>query len=123
LTKVTETIKEGKTFFSLAVPKKKAAAYSPNDQSTLAFTRAVLFAASNSGQEHHEHEHGFGCACGVLSRLSNVMATGDDSCQLLDSLNETKWSCCSDRGVAVGVICPLQILSFLVIPKMKMFSG
>ena len=77
--KVTETIKEGVTIFKLSDTEKKAAAFSPNDRSTLAFTRAVLFAASNSGQEHHEYEHGFGCACGVLSRLSNVMATGDDS--------------------------------------------
>lgn len=77
--KVTETIKEGITVFKLSDKEEQAAAFSPNDQSTLAFTKALLFAASNSGQEHHEHEHGFGCACGLLSRLSDVMATGDDS--------------------------------------------
>ena len=76
--KVTETIKEGITVFRLSDTEKEAAASRPNARSTLAFTRAVLFAASNSGQEHHEHEHSFGCACGVLSRLSDVMATGDD---------------------------------------------
>ena len=77
--RVTETIKEGVTIYKLSDTEEEAAAFSPNDQSTLAFTKALLFAASSSGQEHHEHEHGFGCACGVLSRLSDVMATGDDS--------------------------------------------
>ena len=76
--KVTETIKEGATIFKLSDKKEESAAYRPNDKSTLAFTRAVLFAASNPDQEHHEHEHGFGCACGMLSRLSNVMATKDE---------------------------------------------
>lgn len=77
--KVSETIKEGITIFKLSDAEKEAAAFRPNDRSTLAFTRAVLFAARNSGLDHHEHEHGLGCACGVLSRLSNVMAKGDDS--------------------------------------------
>ena len=76
--KVTETIKEGATIFKLSDKKEESAAYRPYDKSTLAFTRAVLFAASNPDQEHHEHEHGFGCACGMLSRLSNVMATKDE---------------------------------------------
>lgn len=77
--RVSETIKEGITIFKLSDTEKEAAVFRPSDRSNLAFTRTVLLALSNSGQEHHEHEHGFGCACGVLSRLSNIMATGDDS--------------------------------------------
>jgi len=77
--KVTETIKEGVTIFKLSDTEEEATPLSPNDQSALAFTKALLFAANHAGQEHHEHEHGYGCVCGVLSRLSDVMATGDGS--------------------------------------------
>ena len=77
--KVIETIKEGTTVFKLSDMKKDGIALMPNDRSTLAFTRAVFLAASNSGHDHHDHGHDFGCACGVLSRISNAMTMGDDS--------------------------------------------
>jgi len=74
--KVTETIKEGVTIFKISDPENETAASRPSARSTLAFSRALLFAASTS-EELREHDHSFGCACGVLSRLSNVMTTGD----------------------------------------------
>jgi len=76
--KVMETIKEGKTIFKLSDSKMDGKAFNPSDRSTLAFTRAVFFAASGSGHDHQKYSHAFACSCGVLSRLSNVIAMGSD---------------------------------------------
>jgi len=76
--KVMETIKEGTTIFKLSDIKMDEMAFNPSDRSTLAFTRAVFFAASGSGHDHQKYSHAFACSCGVLSRLSNVIAMGSD---------------------------------------------
>lgn len=76
--KVMETIKEGTTIFKLSDIKMDGMAFNPSDRSTLAFTRAVFFAASGSGHDHQKYSHAFACSCGVLSRLSNVIAMGSD---------------------------------------------
>ena len=76
--KVMETIKEGTSIFKLSDIKMDGMAFNPSDRSTLAFTRAVFFAASGSGHDHQKYSHAFACSCGVLSRLSNVIAMGSD---------------------------------------------
>jgi len=76
--KVMETIKEGATIFKLSDMKKGGMAFNPSDRSSLAFTRAVFLAASGSGHDHQKHSHAFGCSCGVLSHLSNVIAIGSE---------------------------------------------
>jgi len=76
--KVMETIKEGTTIFKLSDIKMDGTAFNPSDRSTLAFTRAVFFAASGSGHDHQKYSHAFACSCGVFSRLSNVIAMGSD---------------------------------------------
>lgn len=81
---VMETIKEGETIYKLSDMEKGGIAVNPSDRSSLAFTRALFFAASDSGHDHQEHNHTFGCSCGVLSRLSNVMALGSERRYLIE---------------------------------------
>ncbi len=77
--RVLETIKEGVSVFKLSDMKQGGTTFRPSDRSTLAFTRAILLAASDSDHDLHEHANTIGCSCGVLSQLSNVLAAGDDS--------------------------------------------
>ncbi len=76
---VIETIKEGMTVFKLSETNTDSTVLMPNERSTLAFSRALFLAASNSDQDHNSPDHDFGCACGLLSRVSDAMARGDDS--------------------------------------------
>ena len=74
--KVVETIKEGTTIFRLSENKSNGTVFIPNDRSASVLTRAVVLATGTSG---YNHSHGFGCACGAYSRITNLMAIGDDS--------------------------------------------
>ena len=75
--KVTETIKEGVTVFKLADMKKGGVSSWSGDRVALAFTRAMLLVAGNTGHDHHGHEgNGY---CTAMSRLSAVIAGGDGS--------------------------------------------
>ena len=83
--KVVETIKEGKTIFRLSDNKRNGTAFAPNERSANALTQAILLATSPSSQNH---SHGFSCACGAYSRITNLMAIGDDSSGLFELLND-----------------------------------
>jgi predicted amidohydrolase YtcJ len=72
--KVVETIKEGVTVFDLSEAEKIGTVLRPSDRSTLAFTRVLHLAAADSGHNNHDNGLGVGCSCGVLSRLSEVIA-------------------------------------------------
>ena len=73
---VTETIKEGATIYRMGDEKTAGPVLLPSDRSTLALTRAVMLAAANKGHHGHNHRPGISCSCGMISRMSAIMAGG-----------------------------------------------
>jgi predicted amidohydrolase YtcJ len=76
--KVTETIKEGVTVFSLAEIKKAGVHLRPGDRSELAFTRAMFFMAGNTsaGHRHKDHVHNDLHLCGAISQIAAAIGRG-----------------------------------------------
>ena len=77
--KVTETIKEGITVFSLAETKKAGAHLRPGDRSELAFTRAMFLIADNTGHHNHDYVHRDLCLCSAISKIAAAIGRGEGS--------------------------------------------
>jgi predicted amidohydrolase YtcJ len=86
--KVTETIKEGTTIFTLAA-KEKPNALSANDRTSLAFNNLLLVMSQANSQLSSDHQSArqtrgsvttppcAACMCGTLSRLVDLTATSN----------------------------------------------
>jgi len=75
--KVTETIKEGVTVFSLNETKNSGAQLRPGSHSELAFARAMFIFADNTGHKHQSHVHSNLCLCGATSKIAAAIGRGE----------------------------------------------
>jgi len=75
--KVTETIKEGVTVFSLNQAKSSGAHLRPGGLSELVFARTMFFIADNTGNHHQDHVHNDLCLCGAISRIAAAIGGGE----------------------------------------------
>lgn len=75
--KVTETIKEGVTVFSLNLTKSSGDHLRPGGFSELAFARAIFLFADNTGHHHQDHVHNEHCLCGAISKIAAAIGGGE----------------------------------------------